>query len=198
MIRVLKEPPSREVLQAMEDVHPESIRWDIEDKESHIHDVHTLGYWLYDGDVCIGEYLVSYRRQSVSGGDSISILPEYAGRGYAKLLTRYVLNDLTLFGYEEFIGEARPGASWHIIESLGGIKTGVSVNHGGTGEDYIRFYLPLPQIKEEIELFNPLTTDREVFCIRDGYAYIGYKIPNGNFHFEQIPYTEPEWSKKLV
>lgn len=194
---VTKDIPSRGVLAKMEDVHPESIRWDIEDKEHHVHNVDTLGYWLYNGDGCIGEYLVSRRRHKVAGGDSISILPKYTGKGYAKFLTEYVLKDLAKLGYEEYEGEARPGASWHIIESLGGIKTGVSVNHGGTGEDYIRFSLPLPQIKEEIELFNPLTTDREVFCIRRGYAYVGYKIPNGDFHYEMIPYTEPEWSRKF-
>jgi hypothetical protein len=34
-------------------------------------------------------------------------------------------------------------------------------------------------------------TDLECFAIKNGEAYIGYKIPNGDFHFIQIPYTEP-------
>lgn len=52
-------------------------------------------------------------------------------------------------------------------------------------------------ITEEIGLFSPLTTKHEVFCIRNWYAYIGYKIPNGNFHFEMVPYTEPNWSQLI-
>ena len=39
--------------------------------------------------------------------------------------------------------------------------------------------------------------DLEVFSIKSDeqgkkWAYIGYKIPNGNFHFLAVPFTEPE------
>jgi len=40
--------------------------------------------------------------------------------------------------------------------------------------------------------------DLEVFAIKDckesptgKQAFIGFKIPNGNFHFIGVPYTEP-------
>jgi hypothetical protein len=33
-------------------------------------------------------------------------------------------------------------------------------------------------------------TDLECFAIKNNEAYIGYKLPNGSFHFVQIPYTE--------
>jgi hypothetical protein len=35
-------------------------------------------------------------------------------------------------------------------------------------------------------------TSLECFCIRNNEAYIGFKIPNGNFEFIQIPYTGKE------
>jgi hypothetical protein len=53
------------------------------------------------------------------------------------------------------------------------------------------------EFASEITLFDPRTTDHELFCIRRGYAYVGYKLLNGNFHYKMIPYTEPEWSQKF-
>ena len=35
-------------------------------------------------------------------------------------------------------------------------------------------------------------TDLECFSIKGSEAFIGYKAPNGNFNFIQIPYTEPK------
>lgn len=43
---------------------------------------------------------------------------------------------------------------------------------------------------KEIELFHPETSSHEVFAIKDSTAFIGYKLPNGDFHFECIPFTE--------
>ena len=44
----------------------------------------------------------------------------------------------------------------------------------------------------DIELFNPDTHSHEVFAIKDNEAFIGYKLSNGNFHFKQIPFTQPK------
>ena len=38
--------------------------------------------------------------------------------------------------------------------------------------------------------------DIEVFCIRNGEAFIGFKISNGDFHYVQVPYTEKLGDKK--
>lgn len=47
-----------------------------------------------------------------------------------------------------------------------------------------------------LDLFTPTAVKIEVFAIKKTengeVAFIGYKIPNGNFHFEQVPYTGPE------
>jgi len=43
---------------------------------------------------------------------------------------------------------------------------------------------------KEIELFHPETSSHEVFAIKDSTAFIGYKLPNGDFYFECIPFTE--------
>lgn len=43
---------------------------------------------------------------------------------------------------------------------------------------------------KEISLFHPETSSHEVFAIKNNIAFIGYKLPNGDFHFECIPYTE--------
>jgi len=45
---------------------------------------------------------------------------------------------------------------------------------------------------QDFELFNPNTRNHEVFAIKGDQAFVGYKLPNGDFHFEQIPYTEPK------
>lgn len=43
---------------------------------------------------------------------------------------------------------------------------------------------------KEINLFHPETSSHEVFAIKDSTAFIGYKLPNGDFHFECVPFTE--------
>jgi hypothetical protein len=53
-------------------------------------------------------------------------------------------------------------------------------------------------MNEDTNLFNPETTDHEVFSIKDGFAYIGFKLLNGNFHFVTVPYTEPNPGKYLT
>lgn len=46
--------------------------------------------------------------------------------------------------------------------------------------------------EKEISLFNKDTSNHELFAIKGKEAFIGYKIPNGNFCFESIPFTEPK------
>lgn len=52
---------------------------------------------------------------------------------------------------------------------------------------------------KEVDSIPPDATNLEVFAIKDDQdsstgksAYIGFKIPNGNFHFIKVPYTAPE------
>ena len=53
---------------------------------------------------------------------------------------------------------------------------------------------------EEPKPINEIPADAhslEVFAIKTdengkAWAYIGFKIPNGNFHFITVPYTEPK------
>ena len=49
----------------------------------------------------------------------------------------------------------------------------------------------------EINLFNPLTSNHELFYIKtdengNKFAYIGYTLPNENFHFEVVKCSIPE------
>ena len=59
------------------------------------------------------------------------------------------------------------------------------------------------QAENSQQIVPPDATDIEVFSIkpspaRDGkmFAYIGYKVSNGNFHFSVVPFTEPQFIKK--
>jgi hypothetical protein len=54
--------------------------------------------------------------------------------------------------------------------------------------------------KKDQKIIPNDATDVEVFAIKedaDGkpFAYIGYKISNGNFHFTTVPFTEPKQEK---
>lgn len=44
---------------------------------------------------------------------------------------------------------------------------------------------------ESDDIFAEGTSNHEVFAIKGNEAFIGYKLENGNFHFVQVPYTEP-------
>ena len=53
----------------------------------------------------------------------------------------------------------------------------------------------------EIKLFNRLTSKHDVFAIKPDengklLAYVGYYIPNENFHFEAIPFTNQDFKWK--
>ena len=55
--------------------------------------------------------------------------------------------------------------------------------------------------EKEISLFNKQTSNHEVFTIKlneEGIlcAFIGYEIPNGDFQFESIPYTDSAFKVK--
>jgi hypothetical protein len=52
------------------------------------------------------------------------------------------------------------------------------------------------QPNNKLNLIPAEATNLEVFAMKtdengDRFAYIGYKLPNGNFDFITVPFTEP-------
>ena len=135
---ITHKPPIDYWLKRLEDVHPESIRWDLHSKKCHAY-ANPLSFWVADDDECsgiyLGEFLISKKSNKTVILDSISSLE----KGIGNYMWRYLIIMLPSNGITRAIGEARPGASWHLAQKYGAKQTGISINHGNTGEDYIEF-----------------------------------------------------------
>jgi GNAT superfamily N-acetyltransferase len=141
---IVEETPSLFVLEKMELVHPPSIRWNIFEKRRYVMGPGCKGFWIMNGVTrYAGEILLGLGDIMSVEGASISVLPSYKGLSYGKILTEHALGWAREKGYRQYVGDARPGASWHIVESMGAEQVGLSVNHGETGEDYVSFVLNL-------------------------------------------------------
>lgn len=139
-MRITHVPPSDYWIQKLENVHPELIRWSLYDKKEHIHS-NPLSFWVVDddegNDIYLGEFLISNINNTFVILDSISSLE----KGVGNYMWGYLITMLPSNGITRAIGEARPGASWHLAQKYGAEQTGISINHGGTGEDYIEFII---------------------------------------------------------
>lgn len=135
---ITHDPPSDYWLNLFEAVHPESIRWDLDSKKHHIR-YSPLSFWVTDDNershIYIGEFLISKESNKTAMLDSISSFE----KGVGNHMWKYLIKLLPLNGITNAIGEARPGASWHLAQKYGAEQTGISINHGDTGEDYIEF-----------------------------------------------------------
>jgi len=76
------------------------------------------------------------------------------------------------------------------------------VNNSKNGESITMLYdkfkeskLKEQVVEQPISIFNDNTHSHEVFSIKNGEAFLGYKLKDSNcFHFVQIPYTAPPYN----
>lgn len=135
-------PPSDGWLTVLEELHPESIRWDTEYKREVVNEG-SLSFWVVDegnSNLYLGEFLVGeIAKENYVHLLSISSLK----KGVGNFMWKYLIDLMHTKGVDRIIGEARPGASWHLAQKYGAIKISDILNHGGTGETYVNFYIDL-------------------------------------------------------
>jgi hypothetical protein len=142
-MKITHTPPSDSWLAVLEEVHPESIRWDVESKKQCIYK-NDLCFWVVDSEndsLYLGEFLIDRDLETGHYAHLISISSLKKGAG--NFMWEYLMTLLPSVGVDTIIGEARPGASWHLAQKHGAKKIGDIVNHGGTGETYIDFIIEL-------------------------------------------------------
>ena len=137
-------PPSDSWLALLEEMHPESIRWDVEYKREVVKE-NNLSFWVVDKDnrsLYLGEFIVG---EGV-GGNYVNLLSiSSLKKGVGNFMWQYLIELMREKRVNRLIGEARPGASWHLAQKYGAIKISEILNHGGTGETYINFYIDLKE-----------------------------------------------------
>lgn len=141
-MKVTHTPPSDGWLTVFEDLHPESIRWDIEYKR-HVVNESDLSFWVVDednSDLYLGEFIVG----DGTLGDYIYLMSiSSLKKGVGNFMWEYLIKLLSSKNVSRVLGEARPGASWHLAQKYGAKKISDIINHGGTNETYINFVIEL-------------------------------------------------------
>lgn len=141
-----------------EKVYPENLQWDLDGKQE-LKDDGTKFLYMVDEDTgkLIGEAyflpldtmedwpsdeeqpedgLGPYYGKSAVYAFSTTILPEYQGKGYGRILKAYCLGYWKANGFELAIGHARDGASLSLQEFFGAEVVGRFDNWYQTGEAY--------------------------------------------------------------
>ena len=135
-------PPSNAWLSVLEEVHPEPIRWDIERKRECVEE-NDLCFWVIDGDnkdLYLGEFLIGWE----TGNHYAHLLSiSSLKKGVGNFMWKYLMTLPSFTDITTFLGEARPGASWHLAQKYGAVKVSNIINHGGTGETYINFIIEI-------------------------------------------------------
>lgn len=124
-----------------EKVYPENLQWDLAGKQE-LKDEGTEFLYMVDGETgdLIGEAyylpldnmkdwpadeeqpedgLTDWYGKNCMYAFSTTILPEYQGKGYGKLLKSYCLGLFKGLGYDQVLGHARDGVSMKLQESFG-------------------------------------------------------------------------------
>jgi len=141
-----------------EKVYPENLQWDLNGKQE-LKDDGTEFLYMVDGDSgeLIGEAyflpldtmkdwppdeeqledgLEPYYGHNAMYAFSTTILPEYQGKGYGRLLKAYCLGLWKARGYDLAVGHARYGASLALQQSFGAEVVETFDNWFLTGETY--------------------------------------------------------------
>lgn len=141
-----------------EKVYQGKLQWDLEGKQE-LKDDGTIFLYMVDGTTgkLIGESyflpldnmaewdvdedqpeegLAPYYNKNAIYAFSTTILPEYQGKGYGKLLKAHCLGVWKGMGYELAVGHARAGGSINLQLSFGAKIVGFFSNWYQTGEGY--------------------------------------------------------------
>ena len=136
--------PSDIVLHRFEEFHPKNIRWDLSYKKMFLTDQkRSKAIYLKDGDKYMGEIILYVSCDNVVYLESITVDPQYQGQGYGTLLNKYAIEWAKRKGFTILTGDARVGASWNSLKSLGAVEVYINKNWSKTKEDYVHFYLEI-------------------------------------------------------
>lgn len=141
-----------------ESVYPENLQWDLEDKKELKDDGTTFLYMVEEATGrLIGEAyflpldnmkewdadeeqpedgLGPYYDKNCMYAFSTTILTEYQGKGYGKMLKAYCLGLWKAMGYEFSVGHARGGGSLNLQLSFGAKVVDLFPDWYQTGEEY--------------------------------------------------------------
>jgi len=141
-MKITHTPPSDGWLTILEELHPESIRWDTEYKRQVVNNG-ELSFWVMDEDnenLYLGEFLL----EDGTLGDYVYLLSiSSLKKGVGSFMWEYLMELMREKKVSRILGEARPGASWHLAQKYGAVKISEIPNHGGTGESYVNFVINL-------------------------------------------------------
>lgn len=140
-------PGDLSILEEFELVHPEQLRWTLEDKISYLSDDDFIFLWAVDE---FGYYMGEIILQRKGYGNdrklyilSISVLEDYQRMGVGKALVKEAMHYGKEKRYRCLYGEAKQPMSISLFLKCGAEITGLSKNHGGTGLNYVKFVLML-------------------------------------------------------
>ena|SRR5208283_623890 len=147
--------PLMDTLQ-FEAVYPDELQMDLSEKQALRDADGSIFVWLFVDSECIGEaYSVplSSLDEPVEGLDdadrkamycySNTILTEYQGRGWGKILKAHWLGLVKGANFSTIYGHARPNGSWQLNSSFGVKWLGDFPNWYGTGETYKLYKLEI-------------------------------------------------------
>lgn len=141
-----------------ERVYPENLQWDIEEKQELKDDGVEFLYMIdaETGDLIGEAYFIPldtmedwppdeeqkedglepYYGKNAMYAFSTTILPQYQGKGYGRILKSYCLGLWKGRGFDLAVGHARDGASLGLQESFGAKSIARFDDWYGTGETY--------------------------------------------------------------
>lgn len=135
--------PANSILSRFEDQHPGDLGWDVDYKKEFIRQKNVKVFYLKINNRCIAELLISWNSENVILIDSITVFPEYRGKGYSKKLLEHCFEWALDNGFELCIGEARVGASWNAFKSFGAKSIFTHKNWCKSNENYVSFLINL-------------------------------------------------------
>lgn len=139
--------PDYAILERFEHLHPKELQWGINLKVNNfIEPESKYVYALYDGQVA-GELILGWENSDEMEVDSISVLPEFQGKGIAKALLQEAINFAKRNDFFYLRAAARQPVSRAVFLSMGFKQTGLHENWAGCGEDYAAVELRLQPVK---------------------------------------------------
>lgn len=142
--------------QQFESAYPDELQMDIPEKQALQDAKYSIFVWLFVDGECIGEaYGVPLKSldepvEGLAGVDqsamycySNTILPEYQGKGWGRLLKAHWLGLVKGSGFSTIYGHARPNGSQQLNNSFGVQWLEDFPDWYGTGETYKMYRMEL-------------------------------------------------------
>jgi len=138
-----------------EEVYPEQLQMDLPEKQELRDAIGSIFVWMFIDDVCIGEAYgvpLASLTEPIEGlanaGDAMycysnTILTEYQGKGWGRILKAHWLGLVKGSGYSTIYGHARPNGSQQLNDSFGVKWLGGFPDWYETGETYELYRLEI-------------------------------------------------------